>query len=965
MRNLTVVSQALAFVGMFAFQAAAQVEFVVHISVDGLRPDAVTALGPERAPNFYRLRSEGAFTDNARTDVDYTNTLPNHAGMLTGRRVKGTDGHSVTFNDTHAGTFASVHGSYVAGVFDVAHDRGLRTALFYSKDKFDFFARSWDAGHGAPDTVGTDEGTAKIDRALFRDKTASLTNKWIDDMRAAPYNYSFIHFRDPDTFGHARVWMSRQYLDAVETVDGYLGQIFDLIETDSTLVGKTAIVLTTDHGGSGTNHVAIDDPRNFVIPQYVWGPGIDAAADVYELNWVSRRPLCGVQPVHGADPPPVRNSGTGNLSLSLLGLPPIPGSTINNSQNLAWSLSEGTTLPDVAFSSPASDASFVPGEPIPFEVGASAEGEAIDRVVFQLGCDTLGTDAAEPFTLEWSSAPPGTHLVRATAFDAAGRFRSDTLTVSVAGGLTVNGSDLDWLALTFEPVLDTDSLQSDDEVALDRLYFHEDSATVYFAFDAGAQNKRVAYGLYVDVDATQAEQSSDPLGHAVRSSKRHAPEFVFYFVHDPAEGWNDNSPSFYQLDRESGDWMAGGWPTTFQFAADTGTGFVEFAFPKEIVTGYEGSQGILAQLFSVGESPGVGASESVPSDTGVAFTEENTSTDITVLSEFYSFSFPKFGGESITIDGNRSDWGRVVIEPVVNNSEIQTDPDLISSGLFITHDLDSYYFAFPTVPGSKQVSFGLYIDSGDFTSDGLGVGGSTSANGSAVETSSSFLPDVQIFFDNDTSGVWVEDTPRYYMWDEAAGAWGTLSDDGPTMPAGSAFATGLRRDISWVEFSIPRDAPGLYDSELLAVELFSVGGATGAGASFTIPADPGVQFTEENTSTDVTVLVAPYTYSTNPVIVNREADQPEVVPASANPFYSYPNPASGSATMRFSVERRTRARVVVYDLLGRLAAVLLDREIAPGDQQIHLDLSNLAGGTYIVRLESDGHVATRKLVVAR
>ncbi|MEQ1839039.1 MAG: alkaline phosphatase family protein [Verrucomicrobiales bacterium] len=65
---------------------------VILVSVDGLRPDAVTVHGPEEVPNFYRLRREGAFTDNARSLVDLTVTLPNHVGMITSRQVNGSDG---------------------------------------------------------------------------------------------------------------------------------------------------------------------------------------------------------------------------------------------------------------------------------------------------------------------------------------------------------------------------------------------------------------------------------------------------------------------------------------------------------------------------------------------------------------------------------------------------------------------------------------------------------------------------------------------------------------------------------------------------------------------------------------------------------------------------------------------------------------------------------------------------------
>ncbi len=319
---------------------AQEIRYVVHVSVDGLRPDAVTALPAEALPNFHRLRRQGAGTDNARCDFDLSITLPNHTTQLTGRGVAGPAGHNWTVNvDPAPGqTLATNKGAYVVGVFEVAHDHGLRTAAYVSKSKFALFATSWDAVNGAPDTIAPDNGRNKIDLFRYDTNTAALVAQLAADQRAQPAQYVFLHLTDLDSVGHSRGWdvtPGSDYSNALLRIDNELGVLFRLVDESPVLAGHTAILLTADHGGAEKNH---GDPTlavDYTVPFYVWGPGVTGGADLYALNPATRANPGAGRPGYDAAPQPIRNGEAGNVSLKLLGLGPIPGSTIGAAQDLA------------------------------------------------------------------------------------------------------------------------------------------------------------------------------------------------------------------------------------------------------------------------------------------------------------------------------------------------------------------------------------------------------------------------------------------------------------------------------------------------------------------------------------------------------------------------------------------------------------------------------------------------------
>jgi hypothetical protein len=305
---------------------------VLAISIDGLNPRAILRLGPTRAPTFYRLMREGAWTFNARTERESTSTLPNHTGMLTGRRVdERRGGHGVTFNDDTGETVHQAAGHYASSVFDVVHDHGGRTAMFTAKKKFRTYERTWNAS-GARDRVGGDQGRAKIDRVTVDENDTRLVASLNAELRTAPRSFTFLHLALPDEAGHRDGFMSASYVAAVRQTDRLLGTVLKSITDRPVLRRQLLVLLTADHGGIGASHRDVTTLQNYRVPFMAWGPGVPAGKDLYALNPGLLSP--GTSRTSYSGPQPVRNGDLANLATDVLGLPRVPGSEHNADQRL-------------------------------------------------------------------------------------------------------------------------------------------------------------------------------------------------------------------------------------------------------------------------------------------------------------------------------------------------------------------------------------------------------------------------------------------------------------------------------------------------------------------------------------------------------------------------------------------------------------------------------------------------------
>jgi len=102
-----------------------------------------------------------------------------------------------------------------------------------------------------------------------------------------------------------------------------------------------------------------------------------------------------------------------------------------------------------------------------------------------------------------------------------------------------------------------------------------------------------------------------------------------------------------------------------------------------------------------------------------------------------------------------------------------------------------------------------------------------------------------------------------------------------------------------------------------------------------------------------------------------ETEEPSAVRESASVaagfllFQNFPNPFNPKTVVSSWLRVASEVRLVVYDVLGRQVAVLVNERRAAGSYQDSFDATGLASGVYIYRLTAGSFVESRTMVILR
>jgi hypothetical protein len=80
---------------------------------------------------------------------------------------------------------------------------------------------------------------------------------------------------------------------------------------------------------------------------------------------------------------------------------------------------------------------------------------------------------------------------------------------------------------------------------------------------------------------------------------------------------------------------------------------------------------------------------------------------------------------------------------------------------------------------------------------------------------------------------------------------------------------------------------------------------------------------------------------------------------------NYPNPFNPSTRIRFGVPRSANVTIAVFDILGRKVATLASGMMPPGVHSMVWDCSTCPSGMYLIRMQTDGRVFMRKMLLMK
>ncbi|NQU06592.1 MAG: T9SS type A sorting domain-containing protein, partial [Calditrichaeota bacterium] len=127
----------------------------------------------------------------------------------------------------------------------------------------------------------------------------------------------------------------------------------------------------------------------------------------------------------------------------------------------------------------------------------------------------------------------------------------------------------------------------------------------------------------------------------------------------------------------------------------------------------------------------------------------------------------------------------------------------------------------------------------------------------------------------------------------------------------------------------------------------------------------GVVIEFSHNAGDGTTLVPVWLYVVDSLPPPPAVNEDDLLPFEYSLSQNHPNPFNPTTRINYSLREPGITRLILFDLLGREVAVLVNEYQPAGKYQLSLDAGNLSTGLYFYRIESGDFKAIKKMVLVK
>jgi hypothetical protein len=254
--------------------------YLILIVADGVRYDEAFGT-PANIPNILALAANGSILTEMYGDpnaIGLTSTCPGHGALLTGRfeNLPNDGSQSPLFPSFFQEWlyFKGIRSNPTDGFTDQAK-------IILSKDKLYMLGTNLLAGSYQNYLPYINAGVNGDGTGGYRPDATTHALFKTECLGASPPILSMVGYASADSAAHAGNWAA--YNAAIQTIDGYIGEIVSLVSQHPLMAGNTTFIITTDHGrqaGAGwQNHggSTLSERHAFLV----------AAGEDIKVNYVS------------------------------------------------------------------------------------------------------------------------------------------------------------------------------------------------------------------------------------------------------------------------------------------------------------------------------------------------------------------------------------------------------------------------------------------------------------------------------------------------------------------------------------------------------------------------------------------------------------------------------------------------------------------------------------------------------